>query len=294
VGNILMNFVTPYNSINSFIINWYRDTFLPINSSAGSFQLTWGWNNEDMAGSPVHAILLPITLALLFAKQKRVTDSTIKWYPCVSIGAFMVLMLVLKWDPNETRLHLPFWISFAPLFGLVMSHINLDKLSEAIVIGLLLAAVPYVLFNRTRPLIAMRPVREPFTIPCYLGCTSGTILNESPTTILFANWIQYRQPYSDAAKLVLASGCQDVGLRLDSHDLEYSFWWLLNAPQSGIHLESLDTYPRLQRYVDPIFEPCAILCTICGDKSTLLNLNLVGDFNSVRVYMGDDYQKLSP
>jgi hypothetical protein len=175
-----------------------------------------------------------------------------------------------------------------------MSHINLDKLSEAIVIGLLLAAVPYVLFNRTRPLIAMRPVREPFTIPCYLGCTSGTILNESPTTILFANWIQYRQPYSDAAKLVLASGCQDVGLRLDSHDLEYSFWWLLNAPQSGIHLESLDTYPRLQRYVDPIFEPCAILCTICGDKSTLLNLNLVGDFNSVRVYMGDDYQKLSP
>jgi hypothetical protein len=154
---------------------------------------------------------------------------------------------------------------------------------------LLLTTLPYVLFNRTRPLIAMRAVREPYTIPCYLGCTSGTILNESPKTVLFANWIQYREPYSAATDLVLASGCRNVGLRIDSHDPEYTFWWLLNALQSGTRIESLDTYPHLQRYVDPTFKPCAIICTICGDKPSLHNLDLVGDFSIVRIYMGENF-----
>jgi hypothetical protein len=108
--------------------------------------------------------------------------------------------------------------------------------------------------------------------------------------VLFANWTQFRGTYADATDLILASGCWKVGLKIDSHDLEYSFWWLLNAPQSGIHIESIETYPRLQRYVDPKFKPCAILCTICSEKPTLHNLDLVGDFSNVRVYMGESFE----
>lgn len=114
-------------------------------------------------------------------------------------------------------------------------------------------------------------------------------MNESSKTVLFANWIQYYEPYSAATDRVLAPGCRSVGLRIDSHDLDYVFWWLLNAPQSGIRLESIDTYPRLQRYMDLNFKPCAIICTICSDRSRLHNLDLIGDFNTVRVYFGDKY-----
>jgi hypothetical protein len=207
----------------------------------------------------------------------------------MALGAFFILMLVLKFNQYEVRLQLPFWIAFAPLFGAALALIKVDKLVIVVTLGLLLTALPYVVFNRTRPLIAMRAVREPYTIPCFLGCTSGSILNESPKTVLFANWIHYREPYSAATDLVRASSCRSVGLLIDSHDLEYPFWWLLNAPQSGIRIESIDTYPRLQRYVDPNFKPCAIICTICSDKATLHNLNLGGDFNSVRVYLGKNY-----
>jgi hypothetical protein len=207
----------------------------------------------------------------------------------LALGTFLELVFVLDFDQYGMRYHLPFWIAFAPLFGVSLALIKMDKLTEVITLGLLLSTLPYVLFNRTRPLIAMRDAREPYTIPCYLGCTSGTILNESPKTVLFANWIQYREPYSAATDRVLASGCRSVGLRIDSHDLEYVFWWLLNAPQSGIRIESLDTHLRLQRYVDPNFKPCAIICTICGDKQSLHNLDLNGDFSTVRVYMGDNY-----
>ncbi|MGZ4008683.1 MAG: hypothetical protein ACXVJV_16075, partial [Mucilaginibacter sp.] len=176
-----------------------------------------------------------------------------------------------------------------------LTLIKIDKLVIVVTFGLLLTALPYVIFNRARPLIAMRNVQEPYTIPCFsdsLGCTSGTILNESPKTILFANWLQFREPYSAATDLVQASGCQSVGLRLDSHDLEYPFWWLLNAPQSGIRIESIDTSPLFQRYADPNFKPCAIICTICSDKPRLHNLDFSGDFGSVRVYTGANYDAL--
>jgi len=291
-GNVLMNFATPIDSFNASITSWYINTFSRLDPNAGSFELIWAWNQEDLAGSPLQALLVPVTLALLLIFRKRLVESALKWYICVALGTFLVLMLVLKFNQYEMRLHLPFWIAFAPLFGVALTFINMDKLAEVLTLGLVLTTLPYVIFNRTRPLIAMRPAQEPYTIPCYLGCTSGTILNEPPKTILFANWIQYREPYSAATDLVLASGCQSVGLRLDSHDIEYVFWWLLNAPQSGIRIESIDTSPIFQHYADPNFKPCAIICTICGDKSRLHNLDLSGDFNSVRVYTGDNYDPL--
>jgi hypothetical protein len=242
-----------------------------------------------MAGSPLQVMLIPVTLALLFLFRKRVGEPAIKWYVCVVLGAFLALVYVLKFDTYGMRYQLPFWIAFAPLFGVALALVKVDKPVNIIALGLLLTALPYVIFNRTRPLISMRAVREPYTIPCILGCTSGSILNESPKAVLFANWTEYLGPYSSATDMVLASGCQSVGLHIDSHDLEYPFWWLLNAPQSGIRIESIDTYPRLQRYVDPNFKPCVIICTICSDKTTLHNLKLSGDFNSVRVYLGENY-----
>jgi hypothetical protein len=295
-GNVLMNFATPYDSFNASITSWYKNTFSHLDPNAGSFELIWAWNHEDLAGSPLQALLVPVTLALLFIFRKRVGESALKWYLCVTLGSFLVLVFVLKSVTFGIRFQLPFWIAFAPLFGIALTLIKLDKLVVVITLGIILTAVPYVIFNRTRPLIAMRNVKEPYTIPCFsdsLGCTSGTILNEPPKTILFANWLQNREPYSAATDLVLASGCQSVGLRLDSHDLEYPFWWLLNAPQSGIRIESIDTSPLFQRYVDANFKPCAIICTICSDKPRLHNLDLSGDFSSVRVYTGDNYDPLS-
>jgi hypothetical protein len=290
--NILTNFVTPFDSFNASLTNWYRNTFLPIDPYVGDFQLIWGWNHEDLAGNPLQFLLVPFTIGLLAFFRKRVSEPAVKWYVCVALGTFFVLVFVLKFVIYGIRYQLPFFIAFAPLFGMAISVVNFEKLEKAIILGLFLTSLPYIIFNRIRPLIAMRPVREPFTIPCFLGCTSGTILNESPKAVLFANWTQYRGTYSDATDLVLASGCRNVGLKIDSHDLEYTFWWLLNAPQSGILIESIDTYPRLQRYVDPNYKPCAIICTICSDNPSLHNLDLGGDFLNVRVYIGNNFDAL--
>ena len=101
------------------------------------------------------------------------------------------------------------------------------------------------------------------------------------------------KPYGEVTHDIRDSGCNQVGLRIDSHDLEYTFWWLLKAPQSGIRIESIYYSDRLARYADPNFKPCAIICTICGGRTRLYGLDLFGSYDSVvNLYMGDTYNPL--
>lgn len=289
--NILMNFATPNDAVNNSIASWYRNTFSNMDPAASGFSLTLGWNHEDLAGSPLQVVILAITLIMLLIFRKNAGNLSFK-YCLVTLGSFLTLMIVLRFDPYGMRYHIPFWVIFAPLVGVAFAMVKIKQLVYMGIIGLFVTASPYIVFNRTRPLIAMRNVHEAFTIPCYLGCTSGSILNESPKTILFANWIQYREPYSSTTDLILSSGCKNVGLEIDSHDLEYVFWWLLGAPQNGIHIETINPSPRSERYEKTGFKPCAIICTICVDSPNVHGLSLSEGFAEVQVYQGDGYDPM--
>jgi hypothetical protein len=108
--------------------------------------------------------------------------------------------------------------------------------------------------------------------------------------LLFVNWPDLMKPYAEITTDIRDSGCKQVGLRIDSHDLEYTFWWLLKAPQSKIRIDSIYYSDRLVRYADPNFKPCAIICTICGERTRLHGLNLSGTYDStVKLYAGDSY-----
>jgi len=157
--------------------------------------------------------------------------------------------------------------------------------------GFLILSLPWVLFNRTRPLIALKEAREPFSIPLYdlFGYTLGSVLFEPPETLLFAYWPDYRDPYIEMSKDIQESGCQQIGLRIDSGDPEYLFWWLLDAPQSGVRIESIYSFPELELYADPAFKPCAILCTVCGDRVRLHGLPLVKNYYNVGYFSGSGF-----
>jgi len=144
--------------------------------------------------------------------------------------------------------------------------------------SLLLMSLPWVLLNASRPLIGWRP-----------RTMTESILVEPPEVILFANWTNLHAPFAEATELIRESGCRDVGLRIDSGDIEYAFWWLLDAPQSGIRLEQVDPYPHLARYAGADFTPCAILCTVCGGRTTLYGLEVAGQFPPVSVFLGNGY-----
>ncbi|MCI0827709.1 MAG: hypothetical protein J4N73_08065, partial [Chloroflexi bacterium] len=61
------------------------------------------------------------------------------------------------------------------------------------------------------------------------------------------------------------------------------------APQSGIHIETVYPVPELAKLFDPDYRPCAVICTICGNRTELHGLPLVGDYGAVKLYVGDSY-----
>jgi hypothetical protein len=143
---------------------------------------------------------------------------------------------------------------------------------------MLLLGAPWVLLNGSRPAIGMKP-----------RTMIDSVFDEAPQVILLANWTQLRDAYFGAADAVRESGCDQVGLRLDSHDLEYAYWWLLDAPQGGIRLENIDPPPHLERYVDPEFRPCAIICMVCGGRTRFHGLERFFSQAQVTVFLGEGY-----
>jgi hypothetical protein len=312
IRNVAMNFATPSEQINSLIVQVLRTKLTSLDPRMTAFTLFWGWNHEDMAGNPLHVVLLAVALVGLLLTWKRVQDRRLWVYLAAAGGVFAMLALIVHFDLYGVRYQLPLFLLFAPLVG---ASLDLPKVAKVdslassalsshtkatiawrnrmwiLTLLLLLAALPWVLFNRSRPLIALKEGGEPFSIPCQpvLGCTVGSILFEPPITSLFANHYPLRGPYMQMSEDLKSSGCQQLGLRIDSSDLEYLFWWLLDAPQSGVHLETLYTFPDLERYIDPAYKPCAIICTICDDRSTLHGLTLEGDYSNVKLFAGSGF-----
>jgi hypothetical protein len=294
--NIAQNLATPNDQINEQIVLNLKSILSQIDPEMKSFNMEWGWNHEDLAGNPLHTFLILGTLIILIVYRKRLKENLVWYYLLVVVCMYILLASIVKYDVYGNRYQLPFFTSWAPIFGIAISLIGKTSIKYTVTIFLLLAAFPWVLFNRTRPLIAMRESNDPYTIPCMAGCTTGSILIEPPEKTMFAVWGTLGDAYDDAMKQVKETGCQEIGLKLDSNDLEYAYWWLLGAPQNGMRLDSIATYPELERYLDPNFKPCAIICTTCGDQPQLFGLERIGSFGDgrIKIYSGGLYDSAQP
>ncbi len=295
VENIAINYTSPDGAMTSRMVNFVRSIFLPVYPAIQGFKVASGWNHEDMAGNPLHMFLVPVTviLLLLLVGMRKIKDRSLLWYTLTVLASFVVFTLVVHFDTYGTRYQLPFFVCWAPVFGVVMAKLGERRLASTVALLLLLAALPWVFFNKTRPLIAITEKPEMFSIHPfgYLTDTNiGSILITPPSTILFANRLGAEGPDSHMVDAIIASGCKDVGLRIDSHDIEYQYWWLLGAPQSGIRIETLYYSDKLARYADPSFKPCAIICTICQDRNHVNGLDLSSPYGSNDwLFLGDTY-----
>jgi hypothetical protein len=285
---ITQNFVTPSDEVNIRIMDWVNKVSTSLDPTGWPFTIEWAWNHEDLAGNPIHFTLVILSLILLILFRKQITNRMIFVYAGILTGSFLVMTTFTRYDLYGVRYQLPFFVAWAPVFGYSIELMRRKWLASVLIVLVLLSAFPWVLFNRTRPLIAMRENPDPFAIPCIGSCTPPSVLANPPRFIIFGNLADYRDGYIAATDAVKASTCRDVGLIVDSHDPEYIFWWLLDAPQSGIRLESVWTFPELQRYTDPAFKPCMILCTYCSEE-TLHGLGLSGDYGNVRLYAGEHF-----
>ena len=266
---IMLNFATPSPEVNASIVSGVNSLRNFLGIEVDNYGLIWSWNHEDLAGNPFHFLAIILALFLIVMARHKLPSKSAFGYSLIVFSSFLLFSAIVRFDYYGVRYQLPFLVLCGVVLGVASSLIRNKKVITITSALMILASTPWLLLNRSRPLIDMRP-----------RTMTGSILQEPPTTILFANWTKLREPYVDVAQAIKSSDCQEIGLRIDSGDLEYPYLWLLEAPQSGIRIEVVDTYPRLERYLDQNFKPCAIICSICGKQETLYGLERQGDFGS--------------
>jgi hypothetical protein len=295
VKDVMLNLVTPSPRVNQAMVNFVQTSFQNSDPDVQSFKLNWRWNNEDSAGNPIHLflILLSVLGVILLYALKKVKRGDLLWYSLAAFMTAIIFVVSAHYDDYGVRFQLPLLIVWAPVFGAVIYHLGEKWLAPVAIVFLIIISVPYVFFNTTRPLIALKNDSEPYAVhpfPAAGTTKASSIFYSGQRDLLFINAPDWNTPLMEATHDIRDAGCKDVGLRIDSHDVEYPIWWLLKAPQSGIRVESLYYSEALSCYADPAFKPCAIICTICAGRSSLNGLTLFGSYDGlVNLYMGNTY-----
>jgi hypothetical protein len=89
----------------------------------------------------------------------------------------------------------------------------------------------------------------------------------------------------------LASGCTQIGLMLQGDDPEYLIWVLMGAPQKALNIEWIISGPT-DRYSQPDFKPCAIICRGCSsDQSPLRGLEIAIQRGNTWLYLPPESQQ---
>lgn len=273
------NLITPSNTINQ----WFRELMAEIPCVLGSnYAATMTgaiWNHEDTAGNLLHTGLVGFSLVLLGLQYHDARKRNVISYALMSFIGYLLIPVVIGNGSSLVglRFQLPYFVVWGPVFGLVVERSTKPWLRWLIAAGLLVAALPWVFFNNTRPLIGAQPwtTRLP------------SILETPPGEILFAMNMGAYDEYLEIASTIRQSRCNKIGLKLDSHDFEYQLWWLLDAPQSGVRMKSVVTYDILERYLDSSFEPCAVICTLCDGWTQFGGMPLVRRYGSLSLYIED-------
>jgi 4-amino-4-deoxy-L-arabinose transferase-like glycosyltransferase len=298
VKNLTINLATPSTKINDTLVDFIKSTFQSSDPNATNFKLNWRWNHEDIAGNPIQLLLVIVLIIVIFVMIAigRLNRQPLLWYTLAAIFSFVIFTLVSHYDLYGVRYQLPLMVIWAPAFGFVIARLNRRWLIPLAIMFFFVISLPYVFFNSTRPLIAIKNGPEPYAVhplPGTLTTMSSSIFFSDQTSLVFANWPEMMEPYKEITQAISDSGCTQVGLRLGSHEYEYPIWWLLNAPQSGIRIESIYYSDQLARYADPKFKPCAIFCTNCGERTHLHGLNLARKTDlGINLFTGDSYSPL--
>jgi hypothetical protein len=204
------------------------------------FHLSDAGDREDQAQGVIILLLGAAAVVILLrttAPQRRLQ---LAYIGCVVVS-FALFCAMLKWQPWNTRLHLPMLILLTPAVGAFIERYLPRAAQTPLVLLVLLACVPNVLRNPSRPMIGKYSI---FRVP--------------RTAQYFNNRADLLAPYTTAASEIARSGCDRVGLIIPQDGWEYPLWVLLKRERPSVRIEHLEVKNYTAPYAKP-FEPCVIL-----------------------------------
>jgi 4-amino-4-deoxy-L-arabinose transferase-like glycosyltransferase len=229
-----------------FDVNDPRTTWVTTSFNAGLAGL---FRNENYAGNPLHFLLGVATLFMLLRHRREVPGAL--WaYTAALAGGFLLFCLALKWQPWNSRLHLPLFLLSAPAVAVGFAARLRPSWARALAAVLLLASFVWALGNETRPLVGRPSIFKRSRVEQYFSDT------------------QAREDYTGVARHILERGHTRVGLVFGgdaNSQREYPLWALLAESPAPPRLENVDVRNVSQRLAPPGFSPEALVCIQCSE-----------------------------
>ncbi|MGD1716150.1 glycosyltransferase family 39 protein [Dapis sp. BLCC M172] len=213
--------------------------------------------NEDVAGNPLHLLLIIGSFFVLTFNKKIWTNKLLIKYGIVLVLGFILFASLLTWSPYRCRLHLPLFILFSPLVAIVFSKSFPKQVSYFLAILVLFLSYKWVLFNSVRPLIG-----------------ENNIFQSSRVEQYFQTQPKYQQFYLDEVVRVESNQCKNIGLTFKNSSFEYPLLVLLNEndPKQIQHINvENESQILVKKDSNSNFQNLSNDCIINIDRSQLKN-----------------------
>jgi 4-amino-4-deoxy-L-arabinose transferase-like glycosyltransferase len=218
-----------------------------------TFFVPGGWStigipgNENSAGNLVHLALIIICMMIFIAQKSIRKESYVFAYLISTLSTFFIFCYLVKWQAWNSRLHLTFFVLFSPFLGVVLSKLKKQKIAIIIVIFMLISSLPWVFFNRYKPMIDSNNIFQTTRIEQY-----------------FSNRPFLKGTYTGAVEFLNSKKCSNIGLSMGNDPWEYPLWVLLQQNNQKLvkiqHINVTNISASLEKeaaYKD--FEPCGII-----------------------------------
>ena len=205
--------------------------------------------NENNATNPIHFGLIFATIMLILNNPKLRQIKIVIVYLTATISTFLLLCLLLKLQPWQSRHHLTIFVLLAPLFGLTISQLSNYKIANYIVVILIFMSLPWIFNNKFRPLLG-----------------ESNIFNSSRNELYFTSRPKIEFAYNQAVDFVKSQNCTNIGLSFwTKNSWEYPLWVLFQQPGKPAprieHISTIDPVVEKKLNSEPYksFIPCAII-----------------------------------
>lgn len=263
-------------------INNPQTTYVDIEKYLTSFKpLFYLAPHEDHIGNPLHllGIFTGITRVFInYFRNKNEYHQKILLLSISSLIGIFLFCLLLKFQPWNNRLLVPFLILSVPIYVYQILHYKKKLIYNGVLGSLIVSSVIY----------ALTPIRHPILpIPITTIESAPSILSLSRREIYFAGARkELKYPYSKATELISSSNCKKVGLAIGEDDWEYPIWALLGEKGSFqiSHVNVKNISSRLEDS-NRIEENCAIISTLTTYRNSNLKLVHTTYYPYVAVYL---------
>ena len=197
--------------------------------------------HEDFVGNPLHFVAALVAGVVVW-RRRGASGAPVRLWAILSAASALAFVVALKWQPWNSRLHLPLFVLACPLIGVAFEERR--RLAAVWATAFCLLAVPSLLLTWPRSLVG-----------------EGNVVTMPRMTQRFRNHPQLQPVYETAADLVRDMGCRRVGMVLDWDSPEYPLWPLFEARLGRVvRLEHALVENASARLAPPSAEaPCALI-----------------------------------